>query len=59
MKRKWMVYAILGLAWLGMVTAMPAASVLGLWKTVDDKSHQARSIVRIWENGSGLKGRIE
>jgi uncharacterized protein (DUF2147 family) len=59
MKRNWMIYMILALLWLGMVMIMPAASVLGLWKTVDDKTHQARSIVRIWENGSGLKGRID
>jgi uncharacterized protein (DUF2147 family) len=59
MKRNWMVYMILVLAWLGTVMAMPAASALGLWKTVDDNTHKARSIVRIWEEGGRLKGRIE
>ncbi|MCX6556739.1 MAG: DUF2147 domain-containing protein [Candidatus Aminicenantes bacterium] len=59
MKRNWMVYMTLGWVWLGMVVAMPAASALGLWKTVDEKTHQSRSIVRIWEEGGRLKGRIE
>ena len=59
MKRKWMVYLVLLLAWLGLVMVMPAASALGLWKTVDDKTHQVRSIVRIWEENGKLKGRIE
>ena len=59
MKRNWMVYVIFVLAWLGMVMSMPAASVLGLWKTVDDKTQRVRSIVRIWEEGGKLKGRVE
>ena len=59
MKRNGMVYMVFGLAWLGMVMAMPAASALGLWKTVDEKTHRVRSIVRIWEEGGRLKGRVE
>jgi len=59
MRRNWILSALLLAAWLGTALVMPAASALGLWKTVDDKTHQVRSIVRIWENGSGLKGRIE
>lgn len=59
MKRNLLVVTILGLAWLGMAMAIPAASVQGLWKTVDDSTHQSRSIVRIWEEGGRLKGRIE
>jgi uncharacterized protein (DUF2147 family) len=59
MKRNWMVFVIFALAWLGLVMSVPAASVLGLWKTVDDKTHQVRSIVRIWEVGGKLKGRVE
>jgi uncharacterized protein (DUF2147 family) len=45
--------------WLGLALAMPAASALGLWKTVDDTTHKSRSIVRLWEEGGRLKGRIE
>jgi uncharacterized protein (DUF2147 family) len=59
MKRNWMVFMIFGLAWLGMVMSVPAASVLGLWKTVDDKTNRVRSIVRIWEVGGKLKGKVE
>jgi uncharacterized protein (DUF2147 family) len=59
MKRNLQVVTILGLAWLGMAVIMPAASAQGLWKTVDDTTHQSRSIVRIWEEGGRLKGRIE
>jgi uncharacterized protein (DUF2147 family) len=54
-----MVLAILLWAWLGLVMVMPAASVLGLWKTVDEKTNRVRSIVRIWEEGGKLKGRVE
>jgi uncharacterized protein (DUF2147 family) len=59
MKRNWMVYLILAIVWLGMVMVMPAASVLGLWKTVDEKTNRVRSIVRIWEEGGKLKGKVE
>ncbi len=59
MKHNWTVYMIFGLVWLGMVMTVPAASVLGLWKTVDEKTQRVRSIVRIWEEGGKLKGRVE
>jgi uncharacterized protein (DUF2147 family) len=59
MKRNSTIFAIFFSAWLGLALAMPAASALGLWKTVDDTTNQSRSIVRIWEEGGRLKGRIE
>lgn len=59
MKRTSTISLIFLSAWLGLALAAPAASALGLWKTVDDETHQPRSIVRIWEQGGRLKGRIE
>jgi uncharacterized protein (DUF2147 family) len=59
MKRNWRIYATFVFAWLGLSLAVSAASALGLWKTVDDKVHDVRSIVRIWEEGGKLKGRVE
>jgi uncharacterized protein (DUF2147 family) len=35
------------------------ASPVGLWKTIDDKTDQPRSIVRIVEEGGQYKGTIE
>lgn len=31
---------------------------VGLWKTIDDKTGTERSIVRIWEEGGKLQGKI-
>jgi uncharacterized protein (DUF2147 family) len=39
--------------------AAEASSPLGLWKTVDDKTGQARAIVRLYEQDGKLFGRIE
>jgi uncharacterized protein (DUF2147 family) len=36
-----------------------ATSPAGLWQTIDDKSGEARSIVRIWIDGNELQGKIE
>jgi len=40
-------------------TAPAAASPLGLWKTFDDKTGNARAIVRIYQENGKLFGRIE
>jgi len=40
-------------------TANDPASPIGLWKTIDDKTGNARAIVRIYEQGGKLLGRIE
>jgi uncharacterized protein (DUF2147 family) len=53
--------AILSIAVLHAATA-PAAdagSPIGLWKTIDDKSGNARAIVKIYEQDGKLFGRIE
>ena len=34
-------------------------SPAGLWKTIDDKTQQPRSLVRIVETGGAMEGRIE
>jgi uncharacterized protein (DUF2147 family) len=39
--------------------ATPARSPLGLWKTFDDKTGNARAIVRVYEENGKLFGRIE
>jgi uncharacterized protein (DUF2147 family) len=52
---------------LVFLTAIPSgacysedsASPLGAWKTFDDKTGEARAIVRIYEQGGKLFGRIE
>ncbi len=41
------------------VRAADSASPLGLWKTFDDKTGSARAMVRIYEQGGKLFGRIE
>lgn len=56
-------FMVLGLIVLGvMASAIPraeASSPVGLWKTVDDKTGQARSHVRISDSAGVLSGRIE
>jgi len=42
-----------------LASAAEAGSPIGLWKTVDDKTGNARAIVRIYEQGGKLFGRIE
>jgi uncharacterized protein (DUF2147 family) len=38
----------------------PAAnSPVGRWKTIDEKSGKAKSIVRIWEENGKLRGKVE
>ena len=42
-----------------LASAAEAGSPIGLWKTVDDKTGNARAIVRIYEQDGKLFGRIE
>ena len=35
------------------------ASPVGLWKTIDDKTGQPRSLVRLTENAGMIEGKIE
>src|SRR5215472_9617422 len=34
-------------------------SPIGLWRTIDDKTHKPRGLVRIYEHNGALYGRIE
>ncbi len=60
MKRIWTLAAAVGsgLWWAGGIAANVTTPV-GLWKTVDDKTGEARSHVRIVERNGILTGRIE
>ena len=42
-----------------LAQATAPASPIGLWKTIDDKTGNARAIVRIYEQDGRLFGRIE
>jgi uncharacterized protein (DUF2147 family) len=41
------------------LAASAAPSVLGRWKTVDDKTHKTESVMKVWEQGGKLYGAIE
>jgi len=43
------------------VSALTAAdpSATGLWRTVDDKTHKPRGLVRLYEHNGAIFGRIE
>lgn len=54
---RWVVVGMLGL--VSSVFAADRMSPVGLWKTIDDKTQQPRSFVRIVENNGVLEGRVE
>ena len=59
--KKWFVcmsLVLLVVSW-GAVTVLAADSVEGYWKTIDDKTNEVKSIVKIWQEDGTLKGRIE
>jgi uncharacterized protein (DUF2147 family) len=47
------------LALCGATSAQGAASPVGLWRTIDDKTGKENGAVRIFESGGALYGRIE
>jgi uncharacterized protein (DUF2147 family) len=51
--------ALLMLCFAAMAAAADRTSPVGLWKTIDDKTQQPRSLVRIVEATGVLEGRIE
>jgi uncharacterized protein (DUF2147 family) len=56
-------FAVLGLLLfpflsVSTLTGSPLSPV-GYWKTIDDKTGELKSIVKIWEEQGQLKGRIE
>jgi uncharacterized protein (DUF2147 family) len=44
---------------LQAITAEVAPSPVGLWKTVDDRTHKPRAIIRIYEEKGTFFGKIE
>jgi uncharacterized protein (DUF2147 family) len=52
-------FAGLAAASLGATSAMAQDTPVGLWKTIDDETKEARSLVRITESNGVLTGRIE
>ena len=51
--------ALLASALLVQVAAYAQATPVGLWKTIDDKTQQERSLVRITDSAGVLTGRVE
>lgn len=53
--------ALFSLALFGLLASDPTAVLtpVGRWKTVDDKTGEPRSIVRIWEDNGHFLGRVE
>lgn len=47
------------MVWAGTVLAGEGDSPVGLWKTIDDKTKEPRSLVRIVEKNGVLEGRVE
>ena len=47
------------LAGASAALAQGGASPVGLWKTIDDETKQAKSLVRIFEKDGALFGRVE
>lgn len=45
------------LTWL-ITTSAGAQTVLGKWKTIDDETHEPKSVVEIFERGGKIHGRI-
>ena len=39
--------------------AWAQATPVGLWKTIDDETHQAKSLVRIVDDGGVLSGKVD
>jgi uncharacterized protein (DUF2147 family) len=50
--------AAIGLS-LAASIAQAQTTPVGLWKTIDDDSHQEKSLIRISESGGVVSGRIE
>ena len=58
-RRYWGVALALCAMLLGGMNMMAADGVEGYWKTIDDKTKEVKSIVKIWREEGTLKGRIE
>ena len=50
---------ILALAAIVMPLRAADPSLAGLWKTIDDRTHKARGLMRLYELGGAIFGKIE
>jgi len=41
------------------IFAIPAPSPLGIWRTVDDHTHKARGLIRLYEQNGEIFGKIQ
>ena len=55
---RWMMAAVLTGALVGVGTLQAADSIVGSWKTVDEKSGKVVSEVELYDNGGKLYGKI-
>ena len=46
------------MAWCGSVFAASVQSPIGVWRTIDDETHEPRALVAIHDEGGTLAGRI-
>ena len=46
-------------SWASAASAMAQMTPVGLWRSVDDKTGEAKAEIRILETGGALQGRIE
>lgn len=51
-------FAILPLFIISTWTFAQSSTPVGTWTTIDDKSHQPRSVIQIWESYGKLYGKI-
>lgn len=57
--KRWIIGTALALGCALKAFAGPGDSPAGLWKTIDDKTKQPRSLVRIVEKDGVFEGRVE
>jgi uncharacterized protein (DUF2147 family) len=59
MKTKYVGLSILFLALIGLLGAQPASMTpVGKWKTIDDETQKAKSVVEIFKVGDKLHGKV-
>lgn len=58
MKQRLIFLLLLILFMPGMLSAADLSSVTGYWKTIDDETGKAKSIVHIYEQNGVIKGKI-
>ncbi len=54
-----LVYVVASLLFIGTHSHAHEISPVGSWKTIDDKTHQVKSIVKITEVNGEFQGRVE